>query len=339
VKQKADGTLDKFKAWLVAQGFEQKDGIDYSDTFSLVFKSSTIKGILALDVHFQWPTRQLDVSNAFLHGTLDEEVFMEQPQGFIDSRFPEQVYRLHKSIYGLNQAPRAWFNKLASNLSSLRFTESKVDYSLSIFHDSNVHIYLLVYVDDIIVTRNHLHVITNLITRLKQSFAMKDLGPFLGIHVQHLPHGLHSSQSKYIFDVLDRAKMTSAKPTKTPLSASSKLSQHVMEILLKMLSNIDIWLVPYNIALWPGLIFPFRWINYANSRTLQQLHNGLEPNGYFDISRDPSIVVSTSEGDPFTWMPTVTPIGPAIKMTSDPQWVMLSFLVHAWLAGVPRNNL
>lgn len=102
MKQKADGTLDRFKARLVAQGFEQKDRIDYKDTFNLVVKSSTIKAILALDVHFQWPTRQLDVSNAFLRGPLDEEVFMEQPQGFIDSRFPEQVCRLHKSIYGLN---------------------------------------------------------------------------------------------------------------------------------------------------------------------------------------------------------------------------------------------
>jgi len=229
VKQKADGSLDRFKARLVAQGFEQKDGIDYNDTFSPVVKASTIRAILALAVHFQWPTRQLNVSNAFLHGTLEEEVIMEQPQGFIDSRFPEHVCRLHKSIYSLKQAPRAWFHKLASTLLSLRFTESKVDYSLFLFHESNVHIFLLVYVDDIIVTGNSLHAITNLITQLQQSFAMKDLAPshyFLGIHVQHLPHGLHLSQSKYILDMLARAKMTNAKPAKTPLPAGSQLSQH-----------------------------------------------------------------------------------------------------------------
>jgi hypothetical protein len=155
-----------------------KDGIDYSDTFSPMVKSSNIRAILALSVHFQWPTRQLDVSNAFLYGTLDKEVFMEQPQGFVDRKFPKDVCRLHKSIYGPKQAPRSWFNKLASTLLNLRFTESKVDYLLFIFH------------------------------------------------VQHLPHGLHLSQSKYISNVLDRAKMSGAKPAKTPLPTGSKLSQH-----------------------------------------------------------------------------------------------------------------
>ena len=229
MKQKADGSLDRFKARLVAKGFEQNDGLDYTDTFSPVIKSSTIRAILAISVHLQWPICQLDVSNAFLHGTLDEEVFMEQPPGFVDSMFPNHVCKLHKSLYGLKQAPRAWFNKLATTLLSLGFLGSKVDYSLFFYHKSNVHIFLLIYVVDLIVIGNCLTAITHLIECLKQFFALKDLGflhYFLGIHVQPLAGGLHLSQSKYISDILERAKLSGVKPAKTPIPAGSKLSQH-----------------------------------------------------------------------------------------------------------------
>jgi hypothetical protein len=152
-------------------------------------KSATIQAILALAVHFQWPTRQLDVSKAFLHGNLQEEVFMEQPPGFVDYRFPNHVCKLQKSIYGLKEAPRAWFTKLPATLLALGFIESKVDYNLFILHHNNVHLYLLIYVDDIIVTRNSISAIQHLVSCLQQSFAMKDLGSlhyFLGIHVQSL---------------------------------------------------------------------------------------------------------------------------------------------------------
>lgn len=106
------------------------------------FKSSTISTILALIVHFQWPTRQLDVSNAFFHGTLDEETFMEQPQALLIADFISMSCKLHKSIYALNQALRAWFNKLASTLLNLGFIKFKVEYSFFLFHESNVHLYL-----------------------------------------------------------------------------------------------------------------------------------------------------------------------------------------------------
>jgi hypothetical protein len=106
LKQKSDGTIDRYKARLVAKGFDQEGGIDFHDTFSPVIKSETKRLVLALAVHFGWFIHQLDISNAFLHGLFEEEVFMEQPKGFEDPHFPDHVCKLHKSLYGLKQAPR-----------------------------------------------------------------------------------------------------------------------------------------------------------------------------------------------------------------------------------------
>lgn len=154
---------------------------------------------------------------------------MEQPAGFKDKKYPNHVRKLHKSIYGLKQAPRAWFNKLATTLIALGFQESKVDYSLFVYHCSDIHIFLLVYVDDIILTRNNIAAMRDLINCLKQYFAMKDLGSlsfFLGIHIQYLTNGMLLSQSKYTPDLLSWFKMTEAKPAKTPIPVGSQLSKH-----------------------------------------------------------------------------------------------------------------
>jgi len=152
IKKRADGKIDWYKARLVAKGFKQRYGIDYEDTFSPVVKIATVRLVLSLAVARGWCLRQLDVQNMFLHGVLEEEVYMRQPPGFENPKCPSFVCKLKKAIYGLKQAPRAWYAELSSKLVALGFVPSKSDTSLFIYSKGGVEIYMLIYVDDIIVT-------------------------------------------------------------------------------------------------------------------------------------------------------------------------------------------
>ena len=116
LKLNSDGTISGYKARLVAKGFHQQAGVDFYEIFSLVIKPATVRLVLAITVSCKWELRQLDVSNASLHGYLKEEVYMHEPPGYIDSAHPNYVCKLHKSLYGLKQAPRAWFEKFAFHL-------------------------------------------------------------------------------------------------------------------------------------------------------------------------------------------------------------------------------
>uniref|UniRef100_A0A2N9EEC7 Integrase catalytic domain-containing protein n=1 Tax=Fagus sylvatica TaxID=28930 RepID=A0A2N9EEC7_FAGSY len=195
LKTHSDGSIARYKARLVAKGFHQQQGIDFDETFSPVIKPPTVRMILSLAVSLNWPLRQLDVSNAFLHGILKEEVYMSQPQGYISAQHPDYVCRLYKSIYGLKQAPRAWFERFTGQLIQFGFTASAADSSLFIYRSKTIIAYLLLYVDDIVLTSNTPNFLDTLIQHLSSIFELKDLGSlhyFLGIQKLHDPHAYRS---------------------------------------------------------------------------------------------------------------------------------------------------
>lgn len=234
IKRKSDGTIDRYKARLVAKGFKQRYGIDYEDTFSPVVKIATVRLVLAISVSRGWSLRQLDVKNAFLHGVLEEEVYMRQPPGYEDQHKPNYVCKLDKAIYGLKQAPRAWYSRLSAQLISYGFVASKSDTSLFIYHKLHITIFMLIYVDDIIVASSSQTATDALLKDLRKEFALKDLGDlnyFLGIEVKKVSNGLILSQGKYARDVLGRACLLFAKEVPTPLSSSEKISANEGEPL------------------------------------------------------------------------------------------------------------
>ncbi|KAM0020291.1 putative RNA-directed DNA polymerase [Helianthus debilis subsp. tardiflorus] len=233
-KYHANGTLERYKARLVVNGKSQQVGIDCDETFSPVVKPTTIRTVLSLALSRNWPIHQLDVKNAFLHGELNETVYMFQPPGFLDDRRPKHVCRLKKSLYGLKQAPRAWYHRFASYILKCGFRTSASDSSLFVYHQGNDMAYLLLYVDDIILTASNDRLLHHFISAMSREFSMTDLGMlhhFLGIEVQHSQHGLFLTQRAYVKDILARAKMENCKPCHTPTDTNSKLSATAGELL------------------------------------------------------------------------------------------------------------
>uniref|UniRef100_A0A2N9F271 Reverse transcriptase Ty1/copia-type domain-containing protein n=1 Tax=Fagus sylvatica TaxID=28930 RepID=A0A2N9F271_FAGSY len=199
LKCNSDGSISCYKAHLVAKGFHQQAGLDFDETFNPV-----------------------------------EDVYMIQPHGFVDPTHPDHVCKLQKSLYGLKQAPRAWFERFTSHLLTIGFVASTADPSLFVLRTGSTVFYLLLYVDDIILTGNSSLAVTSLITQLAHTFELKDLGPlrfFLGLQIDYTCAGLFVHQKKYVSNLLLKFNMTNCKPTSTPFSISQKLQPSTDDVL------------------------------------------------------------------------------------------------------------
>jgi hypothetical protein len=229
VKYNADGTIERYKARLVAKGYTQLEGVDYFETFSPVAKLTTVRTLLALSSINNWFLEQLDVNNAFLHGDLNEEVYMTIPPGYKlahSASSSTKVCKLNKSIYGLKQASRQWYSKLSDSLISLGYSHSNVDYSLFTKTCNNKFTALLIYVDDIVLTGNDFSEIQLVKSFLNDKFKIKDLGQlryFLGLEVARSTSGIMLNQRNYTLELLSDTGMLAAKPSLTPYDLSLKL--------------------------------------------------------------------------------------------------------------------
>ncbi|KAK9063841.1 hypothetical protein SSX86_017713 [Deinandra increscens subsp. villosa] len=229
VKVNPDGSLARLKARLVAKGYAQVYGMDYSETFSPVAKMSSVRLFISLAATYNWDLYQLDIKNAFLHGDLQEEVYIEQPPGFVAQGESGKVCRLKKSLYGLKQSPRAWFGKFNKVVTEFGLRRSSYDHSVFFASSAAGCILLVVYVDDIVITGSDRDGIQKLKSFLGNKFQTKDLGTlkyFLGIEVSRNRKGIYLSQRKYCLDVLRDSKMIETKNCDAPMIPNGRLGAH-----------------------------------------------------------------------------------------------------------------
>ncbi|KAJ4812770.1 polyprotein [Rhynchospora pubera] len=208
IKKNAKGEVEK--ARLVAKGYKQKHGVDYEEVFAPVARLETIRLLIALAAQNRWPIHQMDVKSAFLNGSLEEEVYVEQPQGFMNEEHANKVLRLKKALYGLKQAPRAWYSRLDKYLKENGFSRCDHEYALYVKKEKDDILFVCIYVDDLILTGNNPQMYANFKRAMAKEFEMSDMGLmsyYLGIEVKQSGDGIFISQEGYAREIIKKFKM------------------------------------------------------------------------------------------------------------------------------------
>ncbi|GKD21495.1 retrovirus-related pol polyprotein from transposon TNT 1-94, partial [Tanacetum coccineum] len=223
-----DGVVSRNKARLVAQGYNQQEGINYDETYAPVARLESIRILLAYACALDFKLFQVDVKSAFLNGFINEEVYVAQPPGFIDFEKPDHVYKLKKDLYGLKQAPKAWYDRLKAFLIKHEYKMGMVDNTLFTKKKSSNLIIVQIYVDDIIFGSTCQDMCDEFAKIMHDEFEMSMMGElnfFLGLQIKQMEDGIFFNQSKYIKEMLKKFGLEDSKPMKTPMSSDTKLTK------------------------------------------------------------------------------------------------------------------
>jgi hypothetical protein len=227
-KFNAEGKVEKCKARLVAKGYSQVEEIDFGEIFSHVSKLTSIIFILSVDVAFDIEVEQMDVKTTFLNGDLEEEIYMKKPESFVVKGKKECICKLNKSLYGLNQSPRMWYQNFDTYILGLGFVRRRDDHCVYSKKVGNHFIYVVLYVDDMLLVGNNMDVIKEVKSQLSSKFYMKDLSAanfIMGMDIKRDRANIKLSlnQRKYGDTILQRFNMHGSKPVKVPIPIGVKL--------------------------------------------------------------------------------------------------------------------
>ncbi|GJY05483.1 retrovirus-related pol polyprotein from transposon TNT 1-94 [Tanacetum coccineum] len=225
-KKDEDQTVIHNKARLVAKGYAQEEGIDFEESFAPVARLEAVRIFIAYAAHKSFPIYQMDVKTAFLNGPLKEEVYVAQPEGFVDPEHPEKVYLLRKALYGLKQAPRAWYDELSNFLMSKGFTKGTIDPTLFKIKYGEDILLVQIYVDDIIFGSTNPKYSKRFEKLMHSRFEMSLMGEmkfFLGLQIHQSPKGIFINQAKYALEILKKHNMDNCHSIGTPLATKPKL--------------------------------------------------------------------------------------------------------------------